>query len=153
MSLSTAVIKPLCSRSLSGSSFSGVQMARPHQYWQQEDPSQFTSSTGHEAPPLTLVLNLQDKGSWGSWFSSLCQGLFMATHPMVAVFPRMQCPREVYQLNLPGSREAAADFLINTPWSRMPLCKFLEEIPKSLLQATRPRVRLEVSGVEEDFCS
>lgn len=40
-------------------------MTRPHQYWKQEDPSQFTSSAGHEAPPFTLVLNLQDKGSWG----------------------------------------------------------------------------------------
>lgn len=75
----------------------------------------------------------------------------MAIHPMVAVFSRMQCPGEVYQLNLPGSREAATDFLINTPWSRMPLCKFLEKIPKSLLQATRPRVRLEMSGVRKMF--
>lgn len=50
---------------------------------------------------------------------------------MMAVFSRMQCPREVYQLNLPGSREANADFLVNTSWSQMPLCKFLKKIPKA----------------------
>lgn len=47
----------------------------------------------------------------------------------MAVFSRMQCPRKVYQLNLPGSRETSTDFLVNTPWSQMPLCKFLKKIP------------------------
>lgn len=48
-----------------------------HQHWKQENPSQFTTSTGHEAFPFTLVLNLQNKGRWGSWSSSPCLGLFM----------------------------------------------------------------------------
>lgn len=92
-------------------------MTRPHQSWKQEDPSQFTSSTGHEAPPFTLVLNLQDKGSWGFLVQPPVSGPVHGdpSHGGCVLFSRMQCPGEVYQLNLPGSREAAADFLINTP--------------------------------------
>lgn len=71
--------------------------------------------------------------------------------PMMSVFPRMQCPREVYQLNLPGSREATADFLTNSLWS---LCKFLEKIPQSLpAWGQQTTCAPEDEWCEEDVCS
>lgn len=73
--------------------------------------------TGHEALPFTLVPSLQNKRRREGFLVRQPMSGPVHGDPMMAVFSRIQRPREVYQLNLPGSREATADFLINTPWS------------------------------------